>query len=193
MSDGHLHCAGSSLFLKNLFGIGYVLTAEKGPGFKEAQLQDLIARQVRNIDYDRREHFTFPQQLEAEAGAIHYFAARPMPSPLPQHPLDPDSPRERLIQHPSIGPKVSDVRPLTNVGAEISFQLPLSSSPKFVGLFQELEARQQELAVSSFGLSVTTLEEVRAGMRAPPLACMQHCIWWHAPDTSSRAEDAPRH
>ncbi|RHY26011.1 hypothetical protein DYB32_007943 [Aphanomyces invadans] len=51
---------------------------------------------------------------------------------------------------------------LSNVGSEISFQLAIESSPKFPEMFQELEtpAKQEELAISSFGVSVTTLEEV---------------------------------
>ncbi|RHZ08100.1 hypothetical protein DYB26_013866, partial [Aphanomyces astaci] len=51
---------------------------------------------------------------------------------------------------------------LSNVGSEISFQLAIESSPIFPTMFQELEepTRQSELQISSFGVSVTTLEEV---------------------------------
>ncbi|XP_005105583.1 ATP-binding cassette sub-family A member 3 [Aplysia californica] len=48
----------------------------------------------------------------------------------------------------------------SNVGAELSFVLPQDYVGRFEGLFQELENRQRELGISSFGASVTTMEEV---------------------------------
>ncbi|EDV28384.1 uncharacterized protein TRIADDRAFT_49936 [Trichoplax adhaerens] len=47
-----------------------------------------------------------------------------------------------------------------NVGSELSFILPSSGSNKFELLFCELEEHQTELGISSFGASVTTMEEV---------------------------------
>jgi ATP-binding cassette subfamily A (ABC1) protein 3 len=49
---------------------------------------------------------------------------------------------------------------LSNVGAEQSFRLPFSASAKFVELFTETESKKQELGISEYGISVTTLEEV---------------------------------
>jgi len=46
------------------------------------------------------------------------------------------------------------------VGAEVTYQLPLGASSRFTQLFRKLEDQQQEMGVRSFGLSVTTLEEV---------------------------------
>jgi len=46
------------------------------------------------------------------------------------------------------------------VGSEISFQLPLSSSTKFAGMFAELDKKLKTLGLLSYGVSVTTLEEV---------------------------------
>ncbi|CAG5129798.1 unnamed protein product [Candidula unifasciata] len=48
----------------------------------------------------------------------------------------------------------------SNVGAELSFILPQSCVSSFEALFSELEQRQKELGISSFGASVTTMEEV---------------------------------
>eukprot|EP00743_Colponemidia_sp_Colp-15_P004647 GILK01005008.1.p1 GENE.GILK01005008.1~~GILK01005008.1.p1 ORF type:complete len:2608 (-),score=498.63 GILK01005008.1:139-7962(-) len=55
---------------------------------------------------------------------------------------------------------VSDANLLSEVGAEISYQLPLSSSGNFAEMFRELEDRKHELLILSYGISVTTLEEV---------------------------------
>lgn len=55
---------------------------------------------------------------------------------------------------------VPEARLLSNVGAEISFQVPLTSSNLFPSLFSQLEAQSNVLGVLSYGISVTTLEEV---------------------------------
>ncbi|RLO05264.1 hypothetical protein DYB28_013633, partial [Aphanomyces astaci] len=49
---------------------------------------------------------------------------------------------------------------LSNVGTEISFQLPLDCSHLFAPMFVELDANLARLGVLSYGISVTTLEEV---------------------------------
>jgi len=48
----------------------------------------------------------------------------------------------------------------SNVGAEVGYILESESSKQFKPLFQCLEEKQQEFGISSFGVSVTTLEEV---------------------------------
>ncbi|ETL35618.1 hypothetical protein L916_12275 [Phytophthora nicotianae] len=49
---------------------------------------------------------------------------------------------------------------LSNVGSEIAFQLSLDSSPLFAEMFAELDRQSKQLGVLSYGVSVTTLEEV---------------------------------
>ncbi|KAL7995255.1 putative ABC transporter, AAA+ ATPase domain, ABC transporter A [Plasmopara halstedii] len=49
---------------------------------------------------------------------------------------------------------------LSNVGAEIAFQLPLDNSASFPQLYEDLDDKMRELGVLSYGISVTTLEEV---------------------------------
>ncbi|CAK4175365.1 unnamed protein product, partial [Aphanomyces euteiches] len=61
-----------------------------------------------------------------------------------------------FVQH-HIG---DDVKVLSNVGTEISFQLPLDCSHLFAKMFAELDDKLDELGVLSYGISVTTLEEV---------------------------------
>ncbi|CAK4248260.1 unnamed protein product [Aphanomyces euteiches] len=53
-----------------------------------------------------------------------------------------------------------DARVLSNVGTEISFQLPLDCSHLFAKMFAELDDKLADLGVLSYGISVTTLEEV---------------------------------
>ena len=49
---------------------------------------------------------------------------------------------------------------LSDVGAEISFQMPIAASKKFPALFNALDANKQKLGIDEYGISVTTMEEV---------------------------------
>ena len=49
---------------------------------------------------------------------------------------------------------------VSNVSAEICVQLPLDTVPQFKSFFEALDENQQSLGFSSYGISVTTLEEV---------------------------------
>ncbi|XP_013413247.1 ATP-binding cassette sub-family A member 3 [Lingula anatina] len=48
----------------------------------------------------------------------------------------------------------------TDIGAELSYVLPREEICRFEGLFADLEVRHKDLGVSSFGVSLTTMEEV---------------------------------
>ncbi|ETP45729.1 hypothetical protein F442_07924 [Phytophthora nicotianae P10297] len=48
----------------------------------------------------------------------------------------------------------------SDIGTELTFQLPFEASAGFPALFRELESRQAELSIVSFAISVTTLEEI---------------------------------
>ena len=55
---------------------------------------------------------------------------------------------------------VPEAEQATDVGAELSYVLPSSSTPSFPTLFEKLEAEKATLGIQSFGISVTTMEEV---------------------------------
>ncbi len=55
---------------------------------------------------------------------------------------------------------VPDTKVVTDVGQEISVQLPQTASPQFPALLTELDANLESLHLTSYGVSVTTLEEV---------------------------------
>lgn len=100
MSSGELKCCGSSIFLKNSFGIGYNLIIVK----KNAQPSPEIKKLVLDI--------------------------------------------------------ISKGNLLSDVSAEISFQLPLDMVHKFPELFNLLDEKKEKLGILSYGVSITTLEEV---------------------------------
>ncbi|KAF0697422.1 Aste57867_11902 [Aphanomyces stellatus] len=55
---------------------------------------------------------------------------------------------------------VPTAKVLSNVGTEVSFQLPLDCSHLFAAMFADLDVNLAPFGVLSYGISVTTLEEV---------------------------------
>lgn len=55
---------------------------------------------------------------------------------------------------------VREAHLLTDVGTELSFQLPLGASPRFKPMFDALEKEVERGTIETYGVSITTLEEV---------------------------------
>ncbi|XP_029171757.1 ATP-binding cassette sub-family A member 5-like isoform X1 [Nylanderia fulva] len=104
ISKGKLRCCGSSLFLKNKFGIGYHLTLVLEGNAREHAINRLVTSHVSKAEKARRH------------------------------------------------------------GRELSFILPHNSVENFASLFtaieHEIKTRSSRLGISSYGVSMTTLEEV---------------------------------
>ena len=49
---------------------------------------------------------------------------------------------------------------LSEIAREITFQIPIEYSPKFKEFFQKFDDKRVSLGVASYGISITTLEEV---------------------------------
>uniref|UniRef100_A0A8C3VQ59 ABC transporter domain-containing protein n=1 Tax=Catagonus wagneri TaxID=51154 RepID=A0A8C3VQ59_9CETA len=62
-----------------------------------------------------------------------------------------------------------------SVGTELSFILPKEHTHRFEALFNELEEKQKELGIASFGASITTMEEVF--LKVNKLADSQMGVW----------------
>ncbi|XP_061413439.1 LOW QUALITY PROTEIN: cholesterol transporter ABCA5-like [Lethenteron reissneri] len=99
LSQGRLKCAGSSLFLKTKFGVGYRLTMCVGEECNPEEVTALVLSHV---------------------------------------------PSARLARR---------------FGAELAYTLPFNDVRSFTGLFSVLDTRT-DLCVHSYGVSMTTLEEV---------------------------------
>ena len=60
-----------------------------------------------------------------------------------------------------IGPRhIPDASLLSDFGAELSYRLPGKEISLFSELFTEIDKSQDELGIDSYGISLTTLEEV---------------------------------
>jgi len=71
---------------------------------------------------------------------------------------DADCDVNRITQ--AIGKYISDVSINQNVGAELSYLLPADQSHLFQFIFEDLEKNRRSYGISSYGASVTTMEEV---------------------------------
>ena len=100
MAGGKVKCCGSSLFLKNRYGVGYNLVIAKTTRNPAPQIDDFI--------YQR----------------------------------------------------IEGVKKLQEVSSEMTFQLPTASSSQFKSFFEDLDNSIEELGIRSYGVGITTLEEV---------------------------------
>jgi len=56
--------------------------------------------------------------------------------------------------------RIENAHKLSEVSSEITYQLPNDSVRNFKEFFKSLDERKQELGLKSYGIGVTTLEEV---------------------------------
>ena len=71
----------------------------------------------------------------------------------------PDSEMDRDIEA-FVKTFVPSAARISSVGSELAFQLPLESSSSFPSMLEALDAQLQSLSVVTYGIAVTTLEEV---------------------------------
>ena len=55
---------------------------------------------------------------------------------------------------------VAEASLLSNVGTEMSFQLPLGAADSFAPMFEALDSEVDNAAIVTYGVSITTLDEV---------------------------------
>ena len=55
---------------------------------------------------------------------------------------------------------IKEAKMETSAGSEVSYSLPHEKSQQFEKLFSEIETKKQKLGIDSYGVSITTMEEV---------------------------------
>jgi len=129
MAHGSLRVVGSSLYLKNRFGLGYHLSVSLREAANDAAVLDLV-----------RNHVPLARQEEDLAeGAIQRSAEANRG--MEESKLD------------AADSKVEGNDADDTLYREISFVLPMTSAPRFAGLFKQLERDQDALGVQNYGLS----------------------------------------
>jgi ATP-binding cassette, subfamily A (ABC1), member 3 len=138
MADGQLRCAGSSLFLKKMYGVGYQLTIEKSRNEKGImsptnEPSDAIVKERKIYDVDE----VFADDEESEMPLSDNFS-----SPL----------LNKIVKN-----AVPEAALLNDVGSEIRYQLPIGASSSFVAMFEQLDREVDSGSITSYGISITTL------------------------------------
>jgi ATP-binding cassette, subfamily A (ABC1), member 3 len=134
MAEGRLRCVGSSLFLKKTYGVGYQLTIDKGQDCSRRYSEDLVS----NVE----ELGSSDSRSTCESVEVMSVASQ-------------DLKLKRIVTD-----AVHEASLLSSAGSELSFQLPLSSAKSFAPLFFELDKLVDAGAISCYGVSITTLNEV---------------------------------
>ena len=141
MSEGRLAAQGTTLDLKSRFGVGYTLTivTPQGPGGSPSASPAAS-----------------PHHPPVASGAP---AASPAATPARSTAAAAAAALQTAINALVCG-HVPGAQLVSAAGAELAYRLPKGESGAFAELLRGLEARQEELGIGGYGLSVTTLEEV---------------------------------
>jgi ATP-binding cassette, subfamily A (ABC1), member 3 len=161
MSEGKLSCVGSSLFLKKAFGFGYQLTIEKnqvvghpphgGVSQEVVQLENgskVIAQSASGgIEVSNEQLGNSVARPRTDTGDSFTRANRAV------YACTKDL--KKIITH-----YIPEAKLLSDVGSELSYQLPLGSSSQFTAMFEKLDEHVDKKSISCYGVSITTLDEV---------------------------------
>lgn len=136
MSEGHVRTSGSSLFLKNRFGAGYLLSisiTRMGAAFRVKS---------------EKEHTTRNYLHDAASSDVDETEAHVTP----------------LVDVETLEDVVKSFVPLamitSQVAGEVIFSLPIQSVPAFAELFGALQQKSAVFGIESYGVSLTSLEQV---------------------------------
>ena len=133
LSQGVLCCMGSPLFLKKAYGVGYQLTVEKARNpTKKKPIPETAVLEDDQVSDESIEDST--EDSENIDGEIRGIISSSVPR----------------------------AQRLTNSTTAMSWQLPLGEAPKFAPMFDSLDEEVKAGRVSSWGISVTTIDEVSA-------------------------------
>ncbi|XP_069503524.1 phospholipid-transporting ATPase ABCA7 isoform X2 [Ambystoma mexicanum] len=140
IAQGRLRCCGSPLFLKTTLGTGYYLTLVK-------QQRTNIASSNSIASTGKKEDNASEQSNDTGLGSEQLSETRSPDAPLLSAVVQKHVPGFRLVE---------------DIGQEVVYVLPYGGAKdgSFGKLFQELDVRLDELGVSSYGISDTTLEEI---------------------------------
>uniref|UniRef100_A0A3B4Z3Q7 P-type phospholipid transporter n=1 Tax=Stegastes partitus TaxID=144197 RepID=A0A3B4Z3Q7_9TELE len=143
ISNGKMRCCGSPLFLKKCFGSGYYLTLVRDGTEK-------MAAQRSGIIQNKETDGSSSSSSSPDEGIGSRTSSESDPS-------DVAAVGELVRRH------VPGAVFLESIGQEITYILPYAGAKDgtFALLFQELDGAMKDLGLTSYGISDTTLEEVR--------------------------------
>ncbi|GFT33344.1 phospholipid-transporting ATPase ABCA1 [Nephila pilipes] len=171
IANGKLRCCGSSLFLKTRFGNGYYLTLVKSCDYSSLISHD--QRNSRGSSSTMKDNSTKGSSEITDEGVAD-MSTMDSKSDLSENNVLSENGANSASNSPwgglclisqvtrFIHTYVADARLVEDVGSEVSYLIPFSSqrSGELQRLFRALDMSLEELHISSYGISDTTLEEV---------------------------------
>lgn len=154
MAAGRLRCAGSSMFLKKTYGVGYQLTIEKVKDREGPPVAHCIS--FDSVNQALTQDFALGNSSGLEV--LSEKRMKPMSTlPVVSHsaPGVSDAVLTEIVKG-----AVADSSLLSNVGSEMSFQLPMGATSQFAPMFEGLDKQLDIGGIVSYGVSITTLDEV---------------------------------
>jgi len=179
MAAGKLRCCGSSLFLKKQYGVGYQLTIVKSNKNVSTKLKEDIGNDEvvksksdvvdttplvegekrkgddkQNTPIDDDQWVTVADVPLVKAGEKGKEDENKQSIGETKECGDLDDTLKKIVSY------VPSSKVLSNVGTELSFQLPIGESARFIAMFEQLDKLIEDKKIESYGVSVTTLDEV---------------------------------
>lgn len=155
MSQGQLRCVGSPLFLKKAYGVGYQLTIEKisPKGRSSSLIEGTLPTTISNGNdfWDDEDEIEAPLSADKNGSSGIETA---VPSANVAAATNDEELKEIVLNN------VENSHLLSNVGTEMSFQLPIGGASSFGPMFKGLDKEVDEGKIVTYGVSVTTLDEV---------------------------------
>ena len=171
MAEGQLRCCGSSLFLKKQYGVGYQLTIVKSNKNVSTKLKEEIrndevhpmakAKAAEEDKEDDRQNTPIDDDQWVTVADVPLVKSEEEGGEVTKQGLgtieecgDLDDTLKKIVSY------VPSSKVLSNVGTELSFQLPIGESARFIAMFEQLDKLIEDKKIESYGVSVTTLDEV---------------------------------
>ncbi len=154
MAEGQLRCVGSSLFLKKKYGVGYQLTIIKNSD-GDVDIQGKVEEDNHEIDDFEKWVYSTKNDKVSNGDDSAQVAISEVEEEKKEGDLDMDGILQSIVKG-----SVPSAAVLSNVGTEMKFQLPIGESAKFIGMFEKLDKQLKQHKIKTYGVSVTTLDEV---------------------------------
>ncbi|KAG8195500.1 hypothetical protein JTE90_010802 [Oedothorax gibbosus] len=169
IANGKLRCCGSSLFLKTRFGNGYYLTLVKNSDYSSLINQ----RNSRGSSSTMKDNSN-KGSIEITDEGVADMSTMDSKSDLSENNILSDNGANSSLTSSSpwgglclisqvtkfIHTYIPEARLVEDVGCEVSYLIPPSHQGALQQLFRALDSSLEELHISSYGISDTSLEEV---------------------------------
>jgi hypothetical protein len=161
MAEGQLRCAGSSLFLKKTYGVGYQLTiALSAEGQKKVEPTEVSSATSNGNGKSGKLYESDDDDLYLEDGDknLENGDKQIKDNDVVVKIEDSNNLADNDIRE-IVKKAVPESKLLSNVGTELKYQLPMAATSKFEAMFTGLDKQCDDGKISSYGVSVTTLGE----------------------------------